>query len=197
MDFIEVRDTKVYGYCLDDDAKALFDKPEFLDEQILFVAKVMLIAHRWFNTKIDVDDIPLLIKDEEINNMNDLRKEFENISAQNFHGKPAFGPDGQCAADEEVDLKDYPSHTEALYAKLIAPHVSGIYISRWDIKDIALAAGDSMAIHPRKRMFELLMKYATSKENMQNVLDALESHMEDKITIYKNVLPTTLFCRSV
>lgn len=119
--------------------------------------------------------------------MDDLRKDFENISAQNFHGTPAFGPDGQCATDEEVDLKDYPSHTEALYAKLIAPHVSGIYISRWDIKNIALAAGDSMAIHPRKRMFELLMKYATSKENMQKVLDALELHMEEKIKIYEEL----------
>ena len=123
-----------------------------------------------------------------MDNIKDLRKEFENISEQNFHGKPAFGPDGQCAADEEVDLKDYPSYTEALYAKLIAPHVSGIYISRWDIKDIALAAGDSMAIHPRKRMFELLMKFATSKENMQSVLDALEAHMEDKITIYNEFI---------
>jgi len=116
--------------------------------------------------------------------MDDLRKEFENISAQNFNGNPAFCADGSCESDEEVDLKDYPSYTEALYAKLIAPHVSGIYISRWDIKDIALAAGDSMAIHPRKRMFELLMKYATSKENMQAVLDALENHMEEKIAIY-------------
>jgi hypothetical protein len=118
----------------------------------------------------------------------DLRKEFENISAQNFNGKRAFGPDGQCDSDEEVDLKDYPSYTEVLYAKLIAPHVSGIYISRWDIKDIALAAGDSMAIHPRKRMFELLMKYATSKENMQAVLDALEDHMEEKIAIYTDLM---------
>jgi hypothetical protein len=117
-----------------------------------------------------------------------LRKDFENISAQNFAGTPAFCPDGQCDSDEEVDLKDYPSYTEALYAKLIAPHVSGIYISRWDIKDIALAAGDSMAIHPRKRMFELLMKYATSKENMQSVLDALEAHMEDKIKIYTELM---------
>ncbi len=123
-----------------------------------------------------------------MNDMNDLRKEFENVSAQNFNGNPAFGPDGQCDSDEEVDLKDYPSYTEALYAKLIAPHVSGIYISRWDIKDIALAAGDSMAIHPRKRMFELLMKYATSKENMQAVLDALENHMEEKIAIYTELM---------
>ncbi len=123
-----------------------------------------------------------------MNEMNNLRKEFENISAQNFNGNPAFCPDGQCDSDEEVDLKDYPSYTEVLYAKLIAPHVSGIYISRWDIKDIALAAGDSMAIHPRKRMFELLMKYATSKENMQAVLDALENHMEEKIAIYTELM---------
>ena len=120
--------------------------------------------------------------------MDDLRKEFENFNEKNFNGNPAFCPDGQCASDEEADLKDYPSYTEALYAKLIAPHVSGIYISRWDIKDIALAAGDSMAIHPRKRMFELLMKYATSKENMQAVLDALAAHMEDKINIYTELM---------
>lgn len=120
--------------------------------------------------------------------MNELREEFENFNEKNFNGNPAFCADGQCDSDEETDLKDYPSYTEALYAKLIAPHVSGIYISRWDIKDIALAAGDSMAIHPRKRMFELLMKYATSKENMQAVLDALENHMEEKIAIYREFM---------
>jgi len=111
--------------------------------------------------------------------MKDLREEFEN-----FNINEEACADGSCKNDEEADLKDYPSYTEVLYAKLISPHVSGIYISRWDIKDIALVAGDSMAIHPRKRMFELLMKYATSKENMQAVLDALENHMEDKISIY-------------
>ena len=116
-------------------------------------------------------------------NMDDLKKEFENFNKQD-----EFCPDGECASDEAVDLKDYPSYTEVLYAKLIAPYESGIYISRWDIKDIALVAGDSMAIHPRKRMFELLMKYATSKENMQSVLDALENHMEDKITIYQEFI---------
>lgn len=120
--------------------------------------------------------------------MEELRKEFENFNEKNFNGNPAFCADGQCESDEEVDLKDYPSYTEALYAKLIAPNVSGIYVSRWDIKDIALAAGDSMAIHPRKRMFELLMKFATSKENMQLVLDALQAHMEDKIDIYNQFI---------
>ena len=61
VDFIEVVDGKVKGFCLDDEAKNLFNNPEFLDDQILFVAKMMLIANRWYDAKIDVDDIPVLI----------------------------------------------------------------------------------------------------------------------------------------
>ena len=64
VDFIEVKDTEVYGYCLEDDVKALFTNVKFLDDQILFVAKVMLIANRWFDAKVDVDMIPLLIGDK-------------------------------------------------------------------------------------------------------------------------------------
>ncbi len=99
----------------------------------------------------------------------------------------AFCNDGSCPTDEEADLKDYPSYTEALYAKIVAPNVSGIYLSRWDIKEIADKAGDSMAIHPRKRMFELLMKFAVSQERMELVLEALEEHMRDKIDIYQEI----------
>ena len=116
-------------------------------------------------------------------NVEDLRKEFED-----FNANEALCADGSCESEEEVDLKDYPSYTEALYAKLVAPHASGIYISRWDIKNIALAAGESMAIHPRKRMFELIMKFATTRENMQLFLDALEDHMNDKIEIYEEFM---------
>lgn len=62
VDFIEIIEGQIYGFCLEDEAKSLFDKPEFLDDQILFVAKMMLIAHRWFDAPIEVDAIPLLIK---------------------------------------------------------------------------------------------------------------------------------------
>jgi len=62
VDFIEVADGKVEGCCLDDEARALFDRPEFIDEQTLFVAKMMLLANRWFGAKIEVDEIPLLIE---------------------------------------------------------------------------------------------------------------------------------------
>ena len=65
VDFVEVTDGKVKGFCLDDEVKALYDRPEFLDDQIIFVTKMMLIANRWFDAKINVDDIPLLIGDKE------------------------------------------------------------------------------------------------------------------------------------
>ena len=114
----------------------------------------------------------------------ELRAEFESMKDEEFC------LDGSCASDEEADLRDYPSYTEALYATLVAPHVSGIYLSRWDIKEIAESAGDSMSIHPRKRMFELLMKFAVSQERMQLVLDALENHMLGKMEIYAELAET-------
>jgi len=61
IDFIEISEGKVQGYCPDDDAKALFETPKFLDDRILYVAKLMLIANRWFDAPIDIDTIPLLI----------------------------------------------------------------------------------------------------------------------------------------
>lgn len=119
------------------------------------------------------------------NNFDDLRADFEALK----ENQP-FCDDGSCENDEGYDLKDYPNYTEALYAQIVAPASSGIYLSRWDIKEIAEAAGDSMAIHPRKRMFELLMKYAISQERMQAVLDAMEENIQNKIDIYKELSQT-------
>ncbi len=61
IDFIEVDEGKVHGYCLDDEARAMFQTEAFLDDQIIFVAKMMLIANRWFDARIDADEIPNLI----------------------------------------------------------------------------------------------------------------------------------------
>ena len=114
--------------------------------------------------------------------IDDLKKEFENFKIGDECG------DGSCDSGEIDDLKDYPNYTEALYTKFASPHISGVYLSRWDLKDIALDAGESMAIHPRKRMFELLMKYATTKENMSAVLNSLEKHIKEKVGIYEELI---------
>ena len=62
VDFVEVEEGKVKGYCLDDEVSELFEQPEFADDQIRFVAKMMLIAHRWYGAAIETDEIPMLIE---------------------------------------------------------------------------------------------------------------------------------------
>jgi len=62
IDFIEVQEGKVLGYCLDSEVASLFDDLKYIDEQTLFVAKMMLISHRWYDAAIEIDNIPTLIK---------------------------------------------------------------------------------------------------------------------------------------
>jgi hypothetical protein len=62
VDFIEVQGGDIRGYCLDDDVDRLFDKPEFVDDRIRFVARMMLIAHRWYGVDVVTDEIPSLIE---------------------------------------------------------------------------------------------------------------------------------------
>jgi hypothetical protein len=115
---------------------------------------------------------------------------YESLKAtfDNLKNKEDFCiPGSECNGEGTQSLIDYPTYTDALYALLVAPVNSGIYISRIDMKEIALNAGESMSIHPRKRMFEMLMKYAVSKETMQLTLDAIEAHMENKIAIYEEL----------
>ena len=64
VEFIEIVDGMIKWYCLDDDVVAMFEKPEFLDDHIRFVAKMMLLANRWYDARIDVDEIPLLIENK-------------------------------------------------------------------------------------------------------------------------------------
>ena len=114
--------------------------------------------------------------------LNSLRADFES-----FKKKNNLCEDGGCVTDEGIDLKDYPNYTDALYNIIMPPSKSGVYISRWDLKEIAMEAGESMAIHPRRRMFELLMKYAINRERMELVLDAIEKHILEKIEIYEEL----------
>ena len=62
VDFVEIEEGKIKGYCLDDEVSELFEQPEFADDRIRFVAKMMLIANRWYGAPIEVDAIPVLIE---------------------------------------------------------------------------------------------------------------------------------------
>ncbi len=59
--FVEVIDGKIYGYNLDVDIDDLVDNPEFFDEKMILAIRMMLLAQRWYDAKIDMDMIPTII----------------------------------------------------------------------------------------------------------------------------------------
>jgi shikimate 5-dehydrogenase len=61
VDYIEVKDETIYGYCLDDEVKSMVDNPEYVDSDMELAIKMMLLANKWYGTKIDMDLIPTLV----------------------------------------------------------------------------------------------------------------------------------------
>ena len=61
VDFVEVIDGKIIGYCLDDAIDEYIENPVFIDERIRLAMKMMLLSNRWYNAKIDMDLIPTMI----------------------------------------------------------------------------------------------------------------------------------------
>jgi len=62
VDCIEVKEGRLYGFNFDKEAEALFTDASLLDDRVRFVAKMMLIANRWFDATVDIDTIPELIQ---------------------------------------------------------------------------------------------------------------------------------------
>jgi len=62
VDFVEIVDGAVIGYNLDDEVESLFENPAFIDDRMRIVAKMMIIAQRWYGVEVSIDDIPLIIE---------------------------------------------------------------------------------------------------------------------------------------
>ena len=61
VDFVEVEDGKIVGYCLDNEIEPYIENPAFVDERIRLAMKMMLLSNRWYGAKIDMDLIPTMI----------------------------------------------------------------------------------------------------------------------------------------
>jgi hypothetical protein len=61
VDFVEVVDGQIIGYCLDDEIDEHIENPDFVDERIRLAMKMMLLSNRWYKAKIDMDLIPTMI----------------------------------------------------------------------------------------------------------------------------------------
>jgi shikimate 5-dehydrogenase len=61
IDFVEVENGKIMGYCLDDVIEKYIDNPEFMDERIRLAMKMMVLSNRWYGAKIDMDLVPTML----------------------------------------------------------------------------------------------------------------------------------------
>jgi shikimate 5-dehydrogenase len=61
VDYIEVRDQTIYGYCLDEELASMVNNPEYVDTDMELAIKMMLLANKWYGIKIDMDLIPTIL----------------------------------------------------------------------------------------------------------------------------------------
>ena len=61
VDFIEVIDGDIIGYNLDKEVDNLVENPKFVDVNMRLAIKMLIIANRWYDIKIDMDLIPTIL----------------------------------------------------------------------------------------------------------------------------------------
>lgn len=111
--------------------------------------------------------------------MNEFRKEFEAIKQQSMMNCE----DGSC--DLEDEYEDYPDYLKAIYHEIMPPVKSGIYFSRWDLKNMALGLDESFALDVRERMFKKFMQWIATPEDMLKVIEQFEGLMDMKCDLYR------------
>ncbi|MGE4510195.1 MAG: hypothetical protein AB7D43_03730 [Sulfurimonadaceae bacterium] len=118
---------------------------------------------------------------------NDLRAEFDKFVHEKctLEGEPSNvnAPDGGDKADEEP----VPQFVDALTSKLLAPAVSGVYLSRLDIKRIAENIDESIPIKERIKMVRALFRHTTRKEYLKTAFAEINRHINGRILIYKQL----------
>jgi len=112
--------------------------------------------------------------------INEFRSEFEAIKKQ------ALGDcdDGSCEVPEE-SFDDYPDYVRAIYAEVMPPIKSGIYFSRWDIKGMAAEVDEHIVMDTRERMFQHFMRFIGTPEDMRNVIEQFDKHIDMKCDMYR------------
>ncbi|MCK9473336.1 hypothetical protein [Sulfurimonas sp.] len=118
--------------------------------------------------------------------LSDLRAEFDkfvkdscSLDAEDLKKDPD-------TIDKE-DEEPVPQFVDALTAKLLAPAVSGVYLSRLDIKRIAEAIDESLPIKERIKMIRSLFRHTNSKKYLQDAFEEINKHINGRILIYQEL----------
>lgn len=117
--------------------------------------------------------------------LSDLRAEFDKFVKEKCSLEPEDGAGAQSAdAGDAVDEEPVPQFVDALTAKLLAPSISGVYLSRIDIKRVAEAIDESIPVKERVKMVRALFRHTTKKEYLEVAFNEINRHINGRILIY-------------
>ncbi|OHD97305.1 MAG: hypothetical protein A3E21_05760 [Sulfurimonas sp. RIFCSPHIGHO2_12_FULL_36_9] len=117
--------------------------------------------------------------------LSDLRAEFDKFVQESCPSGEMQQRDPD-AGDKEDD-EPVPQFVDALTAKLLAPALSGVYLSRLDIKRIAEAIDESLPIKERIKMVRSLFRHTNSKEYLKGAFDEISKHINGRVLIYQEL----------
>ena len=122
-------------------------------------------------------------------NMDDLRAEFDKF----VHDKCDISEDGSCDTEENPDRGDavddepYPGFVDELNSRLLAPSLSGVYLSRIDLKRVAEGIDESIPIKERDKMMKAMFRHTTKREYLSTAFAEFSKHMNGRVLIYSEL----------
>ncbi|MEJ2468421.1 MAG: hypothetical protein P8Y51_05010 [Campylobacterales bacterium] len=96
--------------------------------------------------------------------LDDLKAEFDKFVREKCTVDESGNPvENDRDAGDAVDEEPVPAFVDELENKLLAPALSGVYLSRVDIKRISQALDESLPIKERNKMIKALFRHTISK----------------------------------
>jgi len=127
--------------------------------------------------------------------ISDLKSEFDKFVREKCTVDESGNPvEHDYDAGDAVDDEPVPAFVDELESKLLAPALSGVYLSRIDIKRISQALDESLPIKERNKMIKALFRHTTSKAWLREAFDEINNHIDGRINIYRElaeVFPAT------
>ncbi len=115
--------------------------------------------------------------------LSDLRAEFDKF----VQDKCSLQPEGESMNPDIGDKEDedpVPQFVDALTSKLLAPALSGVYLSRLDIKRVAEGIDESIPIKERLKMVKALFRHTTKKSYLEDAFGEITKHIDGRILLY-------------
>jgi hypothetical protein len=116
--------------------------------------------------------------------LSDLRAEFDKFVKDKCSLEPDQDQGQNPDIGDKEDEEPVPQFVDALTEKLLAPAVSGVYLSRLDIKRVAEAIDESIPIKERLKMVRALFRHTTKKEYLEGAFSEIKKHIDGRILIY-------------